>query len=95
MMFVSPQVAGIWWNLSAMKHTWKKQSTTERLAFYLMCYSTAINFFRNPHAPITRQLIGLTLLKDTFKQLGLEQLHVHAMGVSSHDRWLTFKREKG
>ena len=50
---------------------------------------------RNQHVLITRQLIRLTPHKHTFKPLELEQLHVPAMGVSFHNRWLTFKREKG
>ena len=52
-------------------------------------------YLRNPHALITRRSTGSMPRKVTSKQLGLEQLHVHTMDVSSHNWWLTFKREKG
>ena len=54
-----------------------------------------IHCLRNLHVPITRQSTGLTLLKDTFKRLGLGQLHVHAMDAFFHNQWLISKRGKG
>jgi hypothetical protein len=50
---------------------------------------------RNLHAPTTRQSIGSTSHRGTFRQLELEQLHVPAMDVSFHNRLLIFKRAKG
>ena len=56
---------------------------------------SSINCLRNQRALITRQLTELIPAKGTFRQLELEQLHVQDMGASSHNRWSTFKREKG
>lgn len=50
---------------------------------------------RNQHALTIRQSTGLTPPMDTFRLLELEQLHAHAMGVSFHNQWLTFRRGKG
>ena len=58
-------------------------------------YSTPINPLRNPHAPITRLLTGLTRHKHIFKQLELGQLRVHGMGAFFHNQWLTSRRGNG
>ena len=54
-----------------------------------------LSYLRNQHARIMKLSIGSTLHSNTFKQLELEQLHVHVMGVSFHNQLLTFKRGKG
>jgi hypothetical protein len=78
-----------------MKPICKQQLTTERYDFYPQGNYIYTHYFRNLHAPITRQSIGLVQLKGTYKQLELEQLLVHAMGASFHNQWLTFKKGKG
>jgi len=54
-----------------------------------------VHCIRNQLVPITRQSTELTLHKGTFKLLELEQLHVHIMGASFYNQWLTSRREKG